>query len=205
LTAAYISRDDPRTLIGRAPVLQHFRSLGADIVDISLISHGRQILADLGVRWVVLDRYKMPGGAERSYTEETAQRVFAGQTPVYEDERLTVYEVPPVTLATPYAILGDGWGALDAAQGTRTFHGSAEVKVRAPSPTYIRLRLTPAPGSAALRLPSAGSEYALDIAVQAGDNVIMLETLQPEATAIVAGLAVEPAGIGGNNRPFGPC
>ena len=32
LTVAYISRDDPRTLTERAPVLQHFRHLGDDII-----------------------------------------------------------------------------------------------------------------------------------------------------------------------------
>ncbi len=66
LTVAYISRDDPRTLTDRAPVLQHFRHLGPDIIAFDLAAQGQQVLADLGVRWVTLDRYKMPGGRERA-------------------------------------------------------------------------------------------------------------------------------------------
>ena len=76
LTVAYISRDDPRTLTERAPVLQHFRHLGPDIIAFDLAAQGQQVLADLGVRWVTLDRYKMPGGREREYTEAAAQAIF---------------------------------------------------------------------------------------------------------------------------------
>ncbi len=76
LSVAYISRDDPRTLTERVPVLQHFRHLGPDIITFDLAAQGQQVLADLGVRWVTLDRYKMPGGRERAYTESTAQAIF---------------------------------------------------------------------------------------------------------------------------------
>jgi hypothetical protein len=93
LTAAYISREDPSTLIDRAPVLRYFRRLGADGSDFDLARDGQQGLAELGIRWVVLDRYKMPGGPEREVTEAGANAIFSGQPPVYEDERITVYEV----------------------------------------------------------------------------------------------------------------
>ncbi len=79
LTTAYISRDDPRTLTERAPVLQHFRRLGPDIVSLDLVSQGAGVLRDLGVGWVVLDRYKMPGGEERAYTEAAAAQIFGGR------------------------------------------------------------------------------------------------------------------------------
>jgi hypothetical protein len=93
LTAAYISREDPRTLIDRAPVLQYFRRLDADSRDFALAPDGQKALAELGIRWVVLDRYKMPGGPEREVTDAGARQIFGNQPPVYEDERLTVYEV----------------------------------------------------------------------------------------------------------------
>ena len=83
LTVAYISRDDPRTLTERAPVLQHFRHLGPDIVDVDPATVGRTVLNDLDVGWVVLDRYKMPGGLEREYTESLADEIFAGQAPSF--------------------------------------------------------------------------------------------------------------------------
>jgi hypothetical protein len=123
LTVAYISRDDPRTYTERAPVLQHFRHLGSDILDVDPAQIGRTVLHDLGVTWVVLDRYKMPGGLERSYTIELAQAIFAGQSPIYEDERITVYRVDPPADPSAYLLLGaTGWGPLvseEAGEGGR--------------------------------------------------------------------------------------
>jgi hypothetical protein len=97
LTAAYISRDDPRTLIERAPVLRYFRRLGGDSSEFDLRRDGRKALAELGIRWVVLDRYKMPAGPEREVTEAGARQLFGDQQPAYEDERITVYEVEETT------------------------------------------------------------------------------------------------------------
>ena len=122
LSVAYISRDDPRTLTDRAPVLQHFRHLGPDIIAFDLAAQGRQVLADLGVRWVTLDRYKMPGGRERAYTEAAAQAIFGSQQPVYQDERLTAYEVKPPETAVPYLMLGTGWQPYDPQQRHAQLH-----------------------------------------------------------------------------------
>ena len=113
LTTAYISRDDPRTLTERAPVLQHFRHLGPDIIRFDLAAQGLQVLNDLDVGWVVLDRYKMPGGDERSYTEAAAAEIFGDRPALFEDERITAYEVPATDSPAPYLILGEGWGPLD--------------------------------------------------------------------------------------------
>ena len=74
LSVAYISRDDPRTLTDRVPVLQHFRHLGPDILAFDLAAQGQQVLADLGVRWVTLDRYKMPGGESASIPRPQRRR-----------------------------------------------------------------------------------------------------------------------------------
>ncbi|MCR6679099.1 hypothetical protein NVV43_26825, partial [Escherichia marmotae] len=49
LTVAYISRDDPRTLTERAPVLQHLRHLGPDIIDVDPAQVGLTVLYDLGI------------------------------------------------------------------------------------------------------------------------------------------------------------
>ncbi|MEZ4713052.1 MAG: hypothetical protein R3A44_38035, partial [Caldilineaceae bacterium] len=47
LTVAYISRDDPRTLTERAPVLQHLRHLGPDIIEVDPVQVGLTVLNDL--------------------------------------------------------------------------------------------------------------------------------------------------------------
>lgn len=121
LAVAYISRDDPRTLTERIPVLQHFRHLGPDIIDVDPVQVGRTVLSDLGIDIVVQDRYKMPGGLERSYTEELANAIFADNPPLYSDERITVHRVQPPAAPQPYLVLGPlNWGPLETgANGQR--------------------------------------------------------------------------------------
>ena len=54
------------------------------------------MLHDLGVRWVVLDRYQMPaspGNITREYTLATAAQIFGDQPPAYQDDRIVAYEV----------------------------------------------------------------------------------------------------------------
>ena len=112
LATGYVTRDDPRVLRERAPVLSQFWHLGPDIhtQSFDLSKQGMQVLHDLlGVGWVVLDRYKMPGGPERDVTTDYAQQIFAGQTPIYEDDRLTVYRVIEPVERGPYLILAPGW------------------------------------------------------------------------------------------------
>jgi hypothetical protein len=120
LTVAYISRDDPRTMTERVPLLQHWRHLGPDILDIDPALVGMTVLRDLGVETVVLDRYKMPGGEEREYTESLADQLFTGVAPTFEDERITVYAVPTADELQPYLELGPlNWGPLVEENGIR--------------------------------------------------------------------------------------
>ena len=80
LATGYVTRDDPNVLRERAPVLSQFWFLGPDIhtQGFDPRKQGMQVLHDqLGVGWVVLDRYKMPGGPEREITTDYAQQIFA--------------------------------------------------------------------------------------------------------------------------------
>jgi hypothetical protein len=120
LTVAYISREDPRTLTERVPLLQHWRHLGPDIIDVDPAQVGMTVLHDLGVARVVLDRYKMPGGEEQEYTEALANSLFGGMTPEFADERITVYRVTSPASSRPYLELGPlNWGVLSEADGVR--------------------------------------------------------------------------------------
>ncbi|MDQ1300378.1 MAG: hypothetical protein QG637_295, partial [Chloroflexota bacterium] len=192
LTAAYISREDPRTLVARAPVLQHFRSLGPDIIAFDLAAQGQQALDELGVRWVALDRYKMPGGKERAATEAAAGEIFGDQAPAYSDARLTVYEVTPPPRRTAYLILGEGWGPLDVERHTRAFTGSAEVTVHSPTAGTAMLRVTLAAGSPPLDAPPAGDAFVLAVALQPGRNPVLLRSHQAGQRVIVRELALAP-------------
>jgi hypothetical protein len=113
LTGGYISRDDPRTMTERVPLLQQLRHLGPDIIETDLAAEGPTMLRDLRVGAIVLDRYKMPGGAEREVTEALVAQVMGPQPPTYVDERLTVYAPPALSRAATYLRLGPaGWGPL---------------------------------------------------------------------------------------------
>lgn len=180
LTVGYISRDDPRTLTERVPVLQHLRHLGPDILEIDPVVVGMTVLNDLGVGLVVLDRYKMPGGVERTYTEQLATAIFAGQSPLFADERITVYQVQPPAEPLPYLALGAlHWGLLQRTEDGRrwrsvgvepaelqVYHGAGELT--------LRLRYH-TPGQASLRVLAADGQQTLATLppTSAGDSALI--------------------------------
>lgn len=155
LTAGYISRDDPRTLVYRVPVLQEFRFLGRDILCDEVRRLGPSVFHWMGIRYVVLDRYKMPSGAEREVTTALAEEIFAGIPPVYEDERLTVYRAEPPAEPQPFAVLGEGWGRRQEADGRvwREIAGRAVLELQTFGRARVRLTiLAGSDGSAELIL-----------------------------------------------------
>lgn len=197
LTVAYISRDDPRTLTERTPVLQHFRHLGPDIIAVNPAQVAATVFTDLEVGAVVLDRYKMPGGDERTYTEALAAAIFAGQAPLFEDERITVYKVAPVQQPQPYLMLGAlDWGPLersaDGASTDRVVLGDrAEVIVQHPPETgfvvvrYVSDDLTP------MSIVLAGDNTVL----AAGDGAtgeVRIDLAEAQRMARALGVSVQP-------------
>jgi hypothetical protein len=194
LVAGYISRDDPRTLAELAPVFQHFRHLSPDIIALDLASQGQQVLHDLGVRWVVLDRYQMPaspGSITREYTMETAAQIFGDQPPAYQDDRIIAYEVLPPRQSAPFPLLGRGWTSFDAERRSRAFQDAAEVIVRAPGPASGALRITLAPGSAPLAADEVGDQFTIPLSLGDGDNAVTLRSRQPGQRVEVSRLELE--------------
>jgi hypothetical protein len=183
LSVAYISRDDPRTLTERVPVLQHFRHLAPDILRGDPVRIAPTVLHDLGIGLVIQDHYKMPGGLERSYTETLANAIFAGAPPLYADERLTVHEVQPPRTPQPYLMLGAyNWGPLTvAADGTRwrvPTPAGAAVQLLHPAPALqLQLRYRTLP-NVALKLFDA-------------DGVTLLATLPPTPAGQTVTLALD--------------
>ena len=150
LTVGYISRDDPRTLTTRAPVLQGLRALGPDILDVDLTRVGPSVLSWLDVDFVVLDFYKMPGERERAPTVAMAEALFAQAAPVYADERLRVYQVTRPALPAPFPVLGAGWGE-------RTLMGDQVWREIAPTAT---LHVMHGASAAAMHLSISGPDGA---------------------------------------------
>ncbi len=208
LIAGYITRDDPRTLVYRMPVLQEFRALGADILCPDISQLGPSVLAWLNVRYVILDRYKMPSGAEREVTTALAEQIFAGVAPAYEDERLTVYRVAPPAELRPFPILETGWSERRSETGSiwREISARAEVTaqqvesgrpyrmvVRASGPSGSRLRLSDAAGAAQeAPLSPDGGEITLDWTPAASPAHLTLTLLGP-GPARVSQLRIEPS------------
>jgi hypothetical protein len=200
LTVAYISREDPRTLTERVPVLQQFRHLGDDIIAGDPAAVAPTVFADLRVGTVVLDRYKMPGGLEREYTEGLVNRIFAGQEPIYADDRITVYRVLDAipAPAQPYLELSPrNWGPRqvdDGGQPYRALTGPAAVEVmHAAAPVAVTIRYrTEGDGTATVQSLDGAKVLAELPPVPGGAEV----TVQLQPTATVTGLTLQPAAAG---------
>lgn len=193
LAAGYISRDDPRTLVDLAPVLQHFRHLEPDIIAFDLAAQGREVMHDLGVRWVVIDHYQMPpspGNNTRQYTLATAAAVFGDQPPAYQDERLTVFDVGEPALRAPYLILGAGWEPFDPESAQRAFSGSARIIVRSPEDGAGTLRVSLAPGSPPLDAPEIEGHFIVPLTLRSGESVVEIRSGQPGQRVVVKELAL---------------
>jgi len=114
---------------------------------------------------VVLDRYKMPGGPEREVTDAYAQSIFAGQAPLFEDERITVYAVPEPAARGPYLVLGTDWPARQSDDAGRVWRAlpagqAAGLELVNPDGGPLGLAVTAA-GEGTLRLlDDAGTELA---------------------------------------------
>jgi len=185
LTVAYISRDDPRMLAERAPVLQSFRHLGPDVIAHDLADVAPSVFDYLDVRYVVLDGYKMPsGGRERELTTQLAQEVFGAQPPAYGDERLTVYRVEPPTDRRSFLILGEGWGPREEQDGQpwRAIASQSTLLIHAPEERSVRLDLQ-------ARAPAGG-----ELTLWLGDAVVGGFSVSSEPQRYESGRFTVPAG-----------
>ncbi len=143
LTAAYITRTDPRTLPGRVPVINRFRHLQEDINRVDDVAMWAPTIFEfMDIQWVVLDRYKMPPGQTRDYTEALAQAIFANQSPAYQDERLTVFETTPPTTRLPFVEIGWDFGPLQPGP-MRTVEQTATIILHAPHPGTYQVTIAP--------------------------------------------------------------
>jgi len=144
LTVAYISRDDPSTLVERLGILQQFRHLGRDVIlqDAALVAG--TTFRHLNVRYLVADLYKMPGGEERDYTLALLREIVgADAQPVYQDDRLIVYTAPLQRAPATTLILGRGWGERKSrgSQTWRPVDHQAGLQVLAERTEGVQIRL----------------------------------------------------------------
>ncbi len=143
LTAAYITRTDPRTLPGRVPVISRFRHLAPDINYVEdLAAMAPTLFQFMDIQWVVLDRYKMPPGPTRETTEALARAIFGDQPPVYQDDRLTVYETSRPAQPQPFVEIGWDFGPLQPGP-RRAVRDHAFFILHTPQPGTYLLTLIP--------------------------------------------------------------
>jgi hypothetical protein len=149
LTAGYISRTDPRALPGRVPVINRFRLLAEDINSVADPAAWAPTMFEfMDIRWVILDRYKMPPGPTRDFNEALIRDIFGDAAPLYEDERLTVYETPPPDQRLPFVEIGWDFGPLEPGPA-RAVETTATIILHAPQPGAYTVTIAPVAGNAA--------------------------------------------------------
>jgi hypothetical protein len=143
LTAGYISRTDPRALPGRVPVINRFRLLAEDINSVADPAAWAPTMFEfMDIRWVILDRYKMPPGPTRDFNESLTHDIFGDAAPVYEDDRLTVYETSPPTKRLPFVEIGWDFGPLEPGPA-RSVADAATIVLHVPHPGDYLLTIVP--------------------------------------------------------------
>lgn len=114
LLTAYTSRNNPRELAWRTPVLQHWRNLAPDIIDQPLAEIAPTIFYDFNLRYILLDYWQMPSAPEREINERWLSAALPEANPIFDDGRLKVYQSPPMRYSLPYLTLGEGWAEIEA-------------------------------------------------------------------------------------------
>ncbi len=185
LLTAYTSRNNPRELAWRTPVLQHWRYLAPDIIDQPLARIAPTIFYDFNLRYIVLDYWQMPPGPTREATERWVAEALPGASPVYEDGRLKVYQAPPRREIRPYLSLGQGWsGRQEHPTGpvTRTFEQPAELFLHHPQGQPLRLEIAAAAPTAHRLVVLAGGEPVggLELSAAFGTGVVRLPAFEQD-------------------------
>ncbi len=180
MTAGYISRTDPRTLPGRVPVISQFRHLAPDINQVDDVAAWAPTLFEfMGIRWVILDRYKMPPGPTRDFNEALTHDIFGDAPPVYEDDRLTVYETSPPGERLPFLEIGWDFGPLEAGPA-RSVADAATLIPHIYQPGSYELTITPvADSTVPWRLESGTGEVLIDSPGEAYSVTIPLHATLP--------------------------
>ncbi|MCO6450506.1 MAG: hypothetical protein J5I90_06920 [Caldilineales bacterium] len=188
LTAGYISRDDPRTLPPRIPIVSDLRHNGPDINSVDPALYAPTIFEFLDIGWVVADRYKMPEGDERILADGMTSAIFAGHPPLYEDDRLSVYKTWPPETRLAFIELGFDWGPYQP-DPARAVLESASFTIHSPDANPRRLTIQPASDNAvAFQLEdsegrvlgaSDGAALQIDLALNSGENRFTLRAAGP--------------------------
>ncbi len=192
LLTGYISRQNPDDLSWRTPVLQEWRTLQADIIQADLPALAPTVLSDFRVKYIVLDYFQMPPGPERDGTERWVSAALPNQTPVFQDDRLTVFTAPPLTVRQSYVQLGEGWGELSAegSDTVRRMSSGATLRIIPGDTPPAQLSLgTVAPYSlaelsvfangTALSISLSGDKTQADIALPVGITTVQLKMSSP--------------------------
>jgi hypothetical protein len=181
--AAYFGKPNPLSVVGKTPVLQHFRYLGPDIIAQDISEIGTSVLAFFNVRYVILDLYQMPGGREREVTLELTEKVFGDTVPFYRDERLIVYRAEEPAEPRPFLSLGQNWGrrTMEAGHPVRQIEPGAAVHIRAWEKDSVRLHIAAQSSVADLQSATGGGAEQCQLDVYSNDQ--RLASFELEAAA----------------------
>jgi hypothetical protein len=117
LISGYTSRREPLAPVELYPGLQQLRALGDDILAMPDADAFAAVARDLGLSYVVVDAYQMPGADEAEATKRLLRALLGEVEPVYETERFAVYSAPAGGLTAGYVRLTGPWGPRELAGG----------------------------------------------------------------------------------------
>ncbi len=144
IVGGFIGREPPYPLGRYAPgvrELRYGRRDDPDILEPGWPELARESLAHYGIRYVLYH----PDAMKQSYAPLRELAAELGLEPIYADERLEIYPVPPVDAPRPLAYLGAGWYGpeRDAERVWRWMGESAELYLVNPfdAPRAVRLEL----------------------------------------------------------------
>ncbi len=184
LLTAYTSRNNPMELAWRTPVFQQWRYLAPDIIDLPLAVIAPTIFEDFNLRYIVLDFWQMPPGAERDKTVYWVKAALPQATPFYHDGRLEVYQSPPKTKTEAYLSLGNGWSDRQetSAVVSRTFAKIGELWLHHAQGQPLKLVITASSPSAQSINLFANSTLLDKFQVESPSTVhtIALPTMTPD-------------------------
>jgi hypothetical protein len=212
----YISREYPHPFVESTPGYLDLTDLEGE-GDMLAVSREQQLsaLARYDTRYVVLQKVRLPDVIE-PITDVSAwlipiSRVLGERAPIYEDEQLAVYQVPPPGRPVPFVSIGSGWEPRERGpNGTFRWMGdAATLRISSPAPNDARLSFRATtigePRQMVLRhgenivfdeTVGALREYEVELQLPEGESE--LHVLSPLGTVSPAQL-----GLGGDARRLG--
>ena len=134
--------------------LNMFHILGSkdDVIKQDLTTHGLSLFDHFNIKYVTLHKElpiykeweKTNLNLNQLFVPETRQimsEILSGDNPIYEDDRIVVYEIPKPNSPKPFLLLGSGWHIFEAQYDIRTAMRNSEILIVNPTDSEVNAKL----------------------------------------------------------------